>query len=96
MTSSSSLDAVLEFEIKNRRGLHARAAAKIVKIVSDFKSDVHIHHGTKDVMATSIMGLLFLGVGQGDKIRITAHGPDAHDVLKALEELIDEKFSEDV
>lgn len=94
-TELPSSDHYCQVEIKNRRGLHARAAAKIVKALNLFSAEVRIRHQDKEVLATSIMGMMFLGASQGSIVDITATGPDAPMALKAVKRLIEEKFSEE-
>jgi phosphocarrier protein HPr len=85
----------LDISLKNRRGLHARAAAKIVKTVQLFTADVEISFEGKSVTASSIMGLMFLGAQMGSMIQVRAQGPEAKEALEALEHLVNEKFFED-
>ena len=82
-------------EIVNERGLHARASAKFVKLASSFEAEIQVTRDGVTVDARSIMGLLMLGAGNGSSIEITAEGPDAHEALEALGELVDRKFDED-
>ena len=81
--------------ICNTRGLHARASAKFVKLASSFEAEIQVTRDGVTVDARSIMGLLMLGAGNGSSIEITAEGPDAHEALEALGELVDRKFDED-
>lgn len=84
-----------EFTIKNRLGLHARAAARLVQTVNRFRSDVTIERDGLEVNGKSIMGLLMLAAPQGSKINITVKGDDAEQALAAVRQLIDDKFGED-
>lgn len=84
-----------EFTIKNRLGLHARAAARLVQTVNRFKSDVTIERDGLEVNGKSIMGLLMLAAPQGSKIRIAFSGDDAEQSLAAVRQLIDDKFGEE-
>jgi phosphocarrier protein len=83
-----------EIEIKNKLGLHARAAAKLVHTASRFKSDIKIRKGQEEVDGKSILGILLLAAGKGSSILIKADGPDERDALDAIEKLIDAKFDE--
>ena len=86
---------VREIEIINRKGLHARATAKFVQCVELFSAEVTVSRGGETVGGSSIMGILTLGAGIGSTIVVTAKGPQAADVLDALEALIGNKFGED-
>ena len=80
--------------IANRLGLHARAAAQVVRIASAYESDVRIARGDKEVDGKSIMGLMMLAASQGTEIEIRTEGVDAEDALEALRELISTRFGE--
>jgi len=82
-------------EIRNQRGLHARAAAKFVQALNGFQADVIVVRGDMEVSGRSIMGLMMLAAGPGSVIEIRASGPDAAAALGALESLIGRKFDED-
>ena len=86
-----------EIKIQNVRGLHARATANFVKVADTFKSEVFVMN--KDglrVSGKSIMGLLMLGAPLGSTLVLEAVGNDAEKALKALTELVDDKFGETV
>lgn len=85
----------LDVEVKNRLGLHARPCSKFVKLASSFHSEIWVSKDDESVNGKSIMGLMMLAAGQGSKLQITAEGHDAEAALKALEELINQKFDED-
>ena len=91
-----SIDEILvrEFEIINKRGLHARASAKFVMLVSDFDAVVHVEKDGSKVGGDSIMGLMMLAASPGCCITVTASGPQASEVLAGLEALIADKFGE--
>jgi len=80
--------------IINERGLHARAAAKFVRLVMGFQAQVMVTKGTTTVSGSSIMGLLMLAAAHGSTIDLTARGPDAQAALAALGELIANRFGE--
>ncbi|WP_051609329.1 HPr family phosphocarrier protein [Fodinicurvata fenggangensis] len=92
---SSEETAVRQVTICNRKGLHARAAAKFVKLVATYQSEVLVIRRDQQVTGSSIMGLMMLAAGPGCEIELQAQGPDATEVLDALEELIRRKFDED-
>ncbi len=81
-------------EIKNRLGLHARAAALLVQTVSRFSSEVKISKDGQVVNGRSIIGLLTLGAAKGSRVRVEAKGNDAQESLKAIEELFEKRFDE--
>jgi phosphocarrier protein len=81
--------------IVNRRGLHARAAAKFVKLASRFDAVIDVARNGNEVGGDSIMGLMMLAAGPGCQITLTATGRDAEQAIRALDELIARKFDED-
>lgn len=81
--------------IANRRGLHARAAAKFVKLAATFNAQVTVGHRGTEVSGISIMGLMMLAAAPGCSIDISAQGDDAEAAVAALVELVDRKFDED-
>jgi phosphocarrier protein len=83
-----------ELEISNKRGLHARAAAKLVQTVEQFRAEVTVSRCGESVGGTSIMGILMLAAAPGTSIRITARGPEAAAALDAVTALIESKFGE--
>ncbi|MGS1094239.1 HPr family phosphocarrier protein [Aquamicrobium terrae] len=85
-----------EVEIVNQRGLHARASAKFVQMVSGFDAVVSVEKDGMRVGGTSIMGLMMLAASPGCSIRVLASGPDAEAALDALVELISNRFGEEV
>lgn len=83
------------FEIINRKGLHARAAAKFVRCVEPFDAMMEVHRDGQTVGGDSIMGLLMLGAAHGCHIDVTASGPQATEVVAAIEQLIADRFDEE-
>lgn len=83
-----------ELEIKNKLGLHARAAAKLVHTAARFKADIKVKKGDEEVDGKSILGILLLAAGRGSVVTIRAEGEDERDALDAVEKLIDGKFDE--
>jgi phosphocarrier protein HPr len=83
-----------ELLIKNRLGLHARAAAKLVQAASRFQARITLQKGSEEVDAKSILGILLLAAAQGTTIQVTADGEDADEALDAIENLIDSRFDE--
>jgi phosphocarrier protein len=80
--------------IVNRRGLHARAAAKFVNLAEKFGASVDVVKDGQDVSARSIMGLMMLGAGIGSQIELRAQGWDAKEALEALSTLVEAGFDE--
>ena len=91
---SGEVMLVREFEIVNKRGLHARASAKFVTTVSSFDAEVQVEKDGMKVGGDSIMGLMMLAASPGCCITVTASGPQAQEVLDALEAMIADKFGE--
>jgi len=81
-------------EIKNKLGLHARAAAKLVHTAARFKSDIKIRKGDEEVDGKSILGILLLAAGRGSVITVKVNGADENEAMDAIQELIDRKFDE--
>ncbi len=82
------------FTIKNKLGLHARAAALFVKVTHKCQADVKVECDGIEVEGKSIMGVMMLAAGLGSVIKVKADGPDAELVLRELETLIEDKFGE--
>ena len=80
--------------ICNKRGLHARAAARFVKLAWQFDADVMVAKNGAAVSGRSIMGLMMLAAGPGTAIELRATGPEAERALAALADLISGGFDE--
>jgi phosphocarrier protein HPr len=83
-----------DIEIKNKLGLHARAAAKLVHTAARYKSDIKIRKGEEEVDGKSILGILLLAAGRGSIITVKANGEDEAAAIDGIQELIDRKFDE--
>ena len=81
--------------IPNKRGLHARASAKIVEASARFQSEIHVVKDGNAVNGRSIMGLMMLAAAPGTTIRVSALGPDADAAITAITELVESKFNEE-
>lgn len=81
--------------ICNQRGLHARAAAKFVKVAAAFTSEIDVRKGDQSVSGQSIMGLMMLAAGIGSTVEITVNGDDAEAAMGAVLDLIGRKFDEE-
>ena len=82
-------------DIINKRGLHARASAKFVKLATEFDAEVRVSREGAVVDARSIMGLMMLAAGPGCCIDIEAEGPEAAQAVEALAALVADRFQED-
>jgi Phosphotransferase System HPr (HPr) Family len=84
-----------ELLIVNKRGLHARASAKFVQTVGQFNAEVTVTKDGTTVGGMSIMGLMMLAASPGCSVHVTASGPQALEVLSALERLVADRFGEE-
>ena len=84
-----------QLNIINKKGLHARASAKFVKIAESFDADVLVTKNGASVCGTSIMGLMMLAASDGCCIDVSASGNEARQVLDALQALVENRFDED-
>jgi len=84
-----------ELEIINQRGLHARAASKLVNVVKKYKSVVTVSKNDQKVTGSSILGLMMLAAGLGDKIIFEVMGEDEQESFEAIKILVNNKFDED-
>lgn len=91
--TDNTLSAVLE--IKNKKGLHARAAAAFVKAIEDFDAEVKVERIGQCVCGCSIMGLMMLAAAKGTTITVTTSGNQAEEAMNALKFLLDNKFGEE-
>jgi len=96
LNSVSNDKAVLEqeFVVANRLGIHARVAAQIVKVASQFESEIWIAKSGNRVNGKSILDLMTLVCPHGSNIRVSVRGPDAAAALSALATLFQTKFGE--
>jgi phosphotransferase system HPr (HPr) family protein len=82
-------------EVKNRLGLHLRAASTLAQSLKPFASTVTISNGTQEVNARSITSLMMLGAPQGTKLKVKAQGDDASEALAAIKSVFEARFGED-
>lgn len=80
--------------LKNRLGLHARAAAKLVHTASSFDAKITLARDGDEVDGKSILGLLLLAAGKGTPLVVRVEGSDEEEALAALRDLVDRKFDE--
>lgn len=81
--------------ICNERGLHARAAAKFVKLAAEFDADITVSKDGQSVSGGSIMGLMMLAAGIGSSISVSISGVDSGNAMDAIADLIANKFGEE-
>ena len=82
-------------EIKNRLGLHLRAASTLAQALRQFSSAVTLSNGMQEVNARSVTSLMMLGAAQGTKLKARAEGSDAQEALSAVKSLFESRFGED-
>ena len=97
MTDINNTPMPLRHDIKiiNKLGMHARAAAKFVKLASEFSSNIEVERDQQRVNGKSIMGVMMLAAAKGSTITLHADGDDAQRAIDALCELINNRFGED-
>ncbi|HQT61712.1 MAG TPA: HPr family phosphocarrier protein [Acidiphilium sp.] len=93
-TDQSPVRLTQTVTITNTRGLHARAAAKLVTLAEKFSAALEVSRDGQTVSAQSIMGLMMLGAGLGSTVEISAEGWDAKEALAAVVELVEAGFYE--
>ena len=81
-------------QIRNKLGLHLRAAASFVKVAERFKSDVSLEREGTRANGKSIIALVTLAASLGTSVKIVAEGPDAESAVAALARLVDDRFGE--
>ncbi|HHU78096.1 MAG: HPr family phosphocarrier protein [Caldicoprobacterales bacterium] len=84
-----------EFIIENEAGLHARPAARLIKLAGSFLSDISIIRDNKTGNAKSLLSVLALGIYKGTKITVRADGPDEITAMYKISKLIENNFSEE-
>ncbi len=88
-------EAVVELEIKNLKGLHARAAAAFVKCTADLDVDITVEKDGQQVDGSSILGLMMLAASKGSRIKVKANGADAEQAVKNISDLVNSLFGEE-
>lgn len=93
---SASDDATIsrELTLRNKRGLHARAAARFAATAERFDSDIQVVFNGRNVNGKSIMGLMMLAAACGKTITVTVTGDDADQAAQAIADLVDARFHE--
>ena len=80
--------------IVNRLGLHARAAAQLVRMAKEYNSDISLIKSNQQANAKTIMEVLMLGAAQGEDLIVEARGDDEEHAVEAIVQLIDARFNE--
>jgi phosphotransferase system HPr (HPr) family protein len=88
------MERVRKLLIKNELGLHARAAAKIVALVGQYKSALYLKRDEHEVDGSSILSILTLACPKGTEISVRAVGEDSEALIEALTQLFEQKFGE--
>jgi phosphocarrier protein HPr len=83
-----------ELLIENKLGIHARAAAQIVKSASAYSSKITLAKDGLEVDGKSIMGIMMLAAAKGSTLKVQVHGDDEDEALKGLEKIFKDKFGE--
>ena len=83
-----------ETRIVNRLGLHARAAAQLVRMANEYNSDINLIKSNQQANAKTIMEVLMLGATQGEDLTVEARGDDEEHAVEAIVQLIDARFNE--
>jgi phosphocarrier protein HPr len=81
--------------VSNRLGLHARATAKLVQLLSSFKSSATLTAKGREINAKSIMGVMLLAAGQGTQVKLRVDGEDEAEAADAVQTLFERRFEED-
>ena len=81
-------------EVINKLGLHARAAAKLVKLCAGYDSEITLHNGRKSIDAKSIMGVLMLAAAQGAELKLVVDGADASEAADCISKMFVNCFDE--
>ena len=84
-----------ELDIVNKLGLHARAAAKLVKLSSTFESSIDIQKEDQRVNSKSIMGVMMLAASYGSRVTLHVEGADEKQAAAAITDLIERRFDEE-
>ena len=81
--------------VRNKVGLHARPAARLVEITARYDADIFLKKGDLEVNAKSIMGILMLAAERGTEITVRSEGRDEEDMTQAVTDLLEGKIDED-
>lgn len=95
MSDEAGRECRAVLEIRNKLGLHARAAVQLVQTAQRFRADVWVSKDGERVSGRSIMGVMTLAATQGSSIEVEARGDDAPEALAAISALVDALFNEE-
>lgn len=96
MSNEEASAPVRVLKIRNKLGMHARAAVKFVQLAGRFESEIFVEKDGDQVNGKSIMGLLTLVAALGMEIKLSAEGPDAQAAVDQLTALVNSGFDEGV
>ncbi len=82
-------------KVLNTLGLHARAAAQVVRTAAAYESEVYLGNGEREVSAKSIMGVMMLAATQGTSLTLRVTGADENDAYAAMEKIFNQRFGEE-
>jgi phosphocarrier protein len=94
MSEPDSATISRELTLRNKRGLHARAAARFAATAERFESDIEVAFNGRNVNGKSIMGLMMLAAACGKTITVTITGDDAHQAMDEIADLVGARFHE--
>ncbi|GAB3728687.1 HPr family phosphocarrier protein [Luteimonas pelagia] len=95
MTTPETTCVERELQVANRLGLHARATAKLVQVLSGYRCEATLSAKGREVNAKSIMGVMLLAAGQGSTVVLRVEGEDALPAADAVADLFERRFDED-
>lgn len=84
-----------DLTVVNKLGLHARAAAKLVALASNFSSEISLQKGSRKINGKSIMGVMMLAASQHTVVNVVAEGEDEQQAMDQIESLFNNRFDED-
>ncbi|MCC5840349.1 MAG: HPr family phosphocarrier protein [Opitutales bacterium] len=88
------MEQTVELVVQNKMGVHARPAAMIVRIANKYPAEIFVEKDDEQVNGKSIMGLMMLAAGKGSKLKFSASGDGAEEMLKEMTALFERKFEE--
>lgn len=88
------MEMTRELTVQNKMGIHARPAAMIVRIANKYPAEIVVEKDDEQVNGKSIMGLMMLAAGHGSRLKFTAEGERAEEMMKEIEALFARKFEE--
>ena len=94
LTTTVPIMQIRQVELTNRRGLHARACAKVVQVASQFRCNVCLVGNGRRASARSMLAVMLLAAGVGSTIQLETQGPDEAEAMVAMVELIAGRFGE--